>query len=83
MRKTIFYDVLNTFYVQLYDVRHMVKDHRDNERGNPLPPLHGLPFPISSKGSFIYTISQTGYHIPPEIGQWVHQEGEIRRPAAP
>ena len=30
----------------------MVKDHSDNERGNPLPP-HGLVFPISSKGSFI------------------------------
>ena len=29
----------------------MVKDHSDNERGNPLPP-HGLVFPISSKGSF-------------------------------
>ena len=24
----------------------MVKDHSDNERGNPLPP-HGLVFPIS------------------------------------
>ena len=28
-------------------------------RGNPLPP-HGLLFPISSKGSFICTIPQTG-----------------------
>ena len=28
----------------------MVKDYSDNERGNPLPPLHGLFFPISSKG---------------------------------
>ena len=28
----------------------MVKDHSDNERGNPLPP-HGLVFPISSKDS--------------------------------
>ena len=30
----------------------MVKDHSDSERGNPLLPLHGLLFPISSKGSF-------------------------------
>ena len=22
----------------------MVQDHTDSERGNPLPPLHGLPF---------------------------------------
>ena len=41
----------------------MVKDHSDSERGNPLPP-HGLLFPISSKGSFICTIPQTGQHIP-------------------
>ena len=41
----------------------MVKDHSSSERGKPLPP-HGLLFPISSKGSFICTIPQTGYHIP-------------------
>ena len=37
----------------------MVKDHSDNERGNPLPP-HGLLFSIDSKGSFICNILQTG-----------------------
>ena len=37
----------------------MVKYHSDSERGNPLPP-HRLLFPISSKGSFICTIPQTG-----------------------
>ena len=37
----------------------MVKDHSDSERRNPLPP-HRLLFPISSKGSFICTIQQTG-----------------------
>ena len=31
----------------------MVKEHLDRERGNPLPPLHGLFFSISSKGYFI------------------------------
>ena len=55
----LFNDALNTFYLWLYGVRHMVKDHSDSERGNPLPP-HGLLFPISSKGSFICTILQTG-----------------------
>ena len=29
----------------------MVKDKSDSERGNSLPPLHGLLFLISSKGS--------------------------------
>ena len=37
----------------------MVNDHSDSERGNPLPP-HGIPFPTSSKGSFICIIPQTG-----------------------
>ena len=55
----LFNDALNTFYLRLYDVEHMVKDHSESERGNPLPP-HGLLFPINSKGSFICTIPQTG-----------------------
>ena len=49
------------FILRLYDVRHMVKDHSDSERENPLPP-HGLLFPISSKDSFICIISQPLIH---------------------
>ena len=60
--KCFIYDALNTFYLQLYGVRHMVKDHSDSEKGNLLPP-HRLLFPINSKGSFICTIPQTGLHI--------------------
>ena len=78
----LFNDALNTFYLRLYGVGHMVKDHSDSERENPLPP-HGLLFPINNKGSFIFAIPQTGYHIPTtafvvehwleqEIAQWVH-----------
>ena len=59
----LFNDVLNTFYLRLYGVRLMVKNHSDNERGNPLPP-HGLLFPINSKVYFVCTIAQTGEHIP-------------------
>ena len=55
----LFNDALNTFYLRLYGVRHMVKDHSDSEKGNPQPP-HRLLFPINSKGSFICTIPQTG-----------------------
>ena len=58
-RSVLFNDALNTFYLRLYGVRHMVKDHSDSERGNPLWP-HGLLFLISSKGSFICIIPQTG-----------------------
>ena len=39
----LFNDALNTYYLQLYDIRHMVKDHSDSERGNPLLP-HRLLF---------------------------------------
>ena len=55
----LFNDALNTFYLRLYGVRYMVKDHFDSKKGNPLPP-HRLLFLINSKGSFICTIPQTG-----------------------
>ena len=60
----LFNDALNTFYLRLYGVRHMVKDHSDSERGNPLLP-HGLLFPISSKGAFI---PQTTAFVTPLAG---------------
>ena len=94
-RIVLFNDAHNTFYLRLYDVEHIVKDHSDRERGNPLSPLNGLLFPISSKGSFICTIPQTGQHIPRpvtlvveywlerEIARWVHHERSIRQPIAP
>ena len=55
----LFNDALKTFYLRLYGVIYMVKDHSDSEKGNPLPP-HGLLFQISSKGSFICIIPHTG-----------------------
>ena len=58
-RNVLFNDALNTFYLWLYGVRHMVKDHSDSEKGNPLAP-HRLLLSINSKGSFICTIPQTG-----------------------
>ena len=58
-RNVLFNDALNTFYLRLYGVRHMVKDHSDSEKGYPLPP-HRLLFPINSTGSFICTIPQIG-----------------------
>ena len=79
----LFNDALNTFYVRLYGVKHMVKDHSDSEKGNPLLP-HRLLFPINSKGSFICTIpdriAYTTAFVTPivehwlerEIAQWVH-----------
>ena len=40
-RNVLFNDTLNTFYLSLCGMRHMVKNHSD-ERGNPLPQFHGL-----------------------------------------
>ena len=79
-RNVLFNDALNIFYLRLTGVRRMVKDHSDNERGNPLQ-LNGLLFPINSKGSFIYIIPHTAAFVTPvvehwqerEIAQWVHR----------
>ena len=58
----LFNGTLNTFYIRIYGVGHMVKDHRNSQRGNPLPPLHGLQvlFSIGNKGYFICIMPQTG-----------------------
>ena len=73
----LFNDALNTFYLWLYGVKHMVKDHSDSEKGNPLPP-HRLLIPISSEGSFICTIPQTGQHttafVTPVVEHWLERE---------
>ena len=84
-RDVLFNDALNTFYLEVCGVRHIVKDHSDSEIGNPLPPIQGLLFLISSKGSFICIIPQTAHttaFVTPvvthwlerEIAQWVHHE---------
>ena len=44
----LFNDALNTFYIRVYGIRHMVRDHSDSERGNPLHP-HRLLLLINSK----------------------------------
>ena len=72
------------FILCLYGIRHMVKDHSDSERGNPLPP-HGILFPINSKGSFImyhptdrivhttaFVTLYVEHWLEREIAQWVH-----------
>ena len=53
-RSILFNDILNTFYLWLYGIGHMIKAH--SEAGKP---LHGLLFPISNK-DLIYASDQTG-----------------------
>ena len=73
----LFNGTLNTFYLWLYGVEHMVKDHSTSERGNPLLP-HGLLFPISSNGSFICTIpdriAHTTAFVTQVVEQWLKRE---------
>ena len=73
-RNVLFNDTLNTFYLRLYGVRHMVMDHSDSEKGNPLPP-HRLLLSISSKGSFICTIpdriTHTTAFVTPVVEHWL------------
>ena len=70
----LFNDTLNTFYLRLYGVRHMLNDHSDSKRGNPLPP-HGLLFLINSKGYFICTIpdriAHTTAFVTPVVEHWL------------
>ena len=93
-RNVLFNNALNTFYLRLYGIRHMVKDHSDSEKGNLLPP-HRLLLLINSKGSFICTHRQDNtYHglcytsrgalagtRNSSVGP--PHEGSIRRPIAP
>ena len=73
-RNVLFNDALNTFYLRLYGVRHMVKYHSDSERGNPLP-----PHLIDEQQGFFYMHHPTDIPRPVvehwlerEISQWVH-----------
>ena len=79
----LFNDALNTFHLRLYGVRHMVKDHSDSERGNPLLP-HRLLFPIAERfilyapfhrqithtTAFVTSVEE--HWLEREIAQWVH-----------
>ena len=50
----LFNDAPNTFYLRLYGIRHMVKDHSDSERGNPLLPERVLLYASSQREDNTY-----------------------------
>ena len=75
----LFNKALNTFYLQLFGIRHMVKDHSNSEKGNPLPSLYRLLFPISSKGMFYMhhptdRIVHTMAFVMAVVEHWLEQE---------
>ena len=71
-RKCLFNDALNTFYLRLYGVRHMVKDHSDSKRVKPAAATWAtlsdwgwtINMPISNEGSGTPTTGpETGYPV--------------------
>ena len=56
------------FYLWLHGIGHMTKDHSDSERRNPLPPLHGLLFSISSR------IKHITAFVTPVVEHWLERE---------
>ena len=77
-RNVLFNDALNTFYLRLYGVRHMDKDHSDSERGNPLPShrqqgffyMHHPTDRIAHTTAFVTPV--VDHWLEREIAQWVY-----------
>ena len=71
--KVLFSDALTTFYLRLYGVRHMVKDHSDSEIENPLPP-HGYSFQLTTRvllyASFTDRIIHITAFVTPVVEHW-------------
>ena len=57
----------STHYLRLYGVKHMVKDHPDSLRGNPLPP-HGLLFYMHHPTD---RITHTTAFVTPVVEHWL------------
>ena len=91
----LFNDALNTFYLRLYGVRHMIKDNSDSEKGNPLPP-HSYSLRLTAR-VLLYAPSHrqdSTYHSlcytsrgalagTRNSSMGPPHEGSIRRPIAP
>ena len=73
-KNVLFNDALNTFYLRLYGVRHMVKDHSDSEKGNPLPP-HRLLLSINRNLHHpTDRITHTTAFVTPVVEHWLERE---------
>ena len=65
----LFHNALNTFYIWLYSVRQLVKDHLTREETCCLPPLHGLLFMINSTDKIAHTTA----FVKPLLELWLEQ----------
>ena len=72
----LFNDALNTFYLQLYGIRHMIKDQLSSDSGNLLIPLHKLLFFRLTARVLLYASShrQDSTFVTPVVEHWLKQE---------
>ena len=68
----LFNDALNAFYLWLYGVGHIVKDHSDSERENPLLPLHGYSFQLAAR-VLLYAPSHRQAFDTSVVEHWMEQ----------
>ena len=71
----LFNDPLNTFYLWLYGIGHVIKDHSDSEGGSPLLPLHGYFFQLAPR-ALLYTdrIVHTMAFVTPVVEHWLERD---------
>ena len=67
----LFNDALNTFYLRLYGVRHMVKDH-DSEREETRCRHMGYSFRLAARVLLYAPSHRQEDWLEQEIAQWVH-----------
>ena len=69
--------LFSQFYLWLYGVRLMVKDHSDSEGGNMLLPPHRIAFPITARNLLYAPFHRWDikYHIPCTVVEhWMEWE---------
>ena len=71
--KVLFNDALNTFYIRLYGVTHIVKDHSDSEWGNM-----GYSFRLAARVFYMHhptdRITHTTAFVTPVVEHWLERE---------
>ena len=66
----LFNDAHNTFYLRLYGVRHMVKDHSDSERGTRCRHM-GYSFRLAAR---VLLYAHTKAFVTPVVEHWLERE---------
>ena len=74
----LFHDALKHFFLWSYDVRHIVKNHLDNERGNQLYYFMGSSFSLGVRDLYVHhptdRIVYSTAFVTPVVEQWLKQQ---------